>query len=104
MTYMGSEATRVVLREARTDTKDRLRGREVHFMCRTPTNKLLLTAVILDSITSHRNNKIVPTGGDVWFRSNAFGYRNMDSPLVQQARPDVFEPKVVGLYRRLFQV
>ncbi|TKA77244.1 hypothetical protein B0A55_06134, partial [Friedmanniomyces simplex] len=24
------------------------------------------------------------------------------SPLTQQARPDVFEPKVVGLYRRLF--
>ncbi|KAK3117736.1 hypothetical protein LTR53_000546 [Teratosphaeriaceae sp. CCFEE 6253] len=26
----------------------------------------------------------------------------LDSPLTQQARPDVFEPKVVGLYRRLF--
>ncbi|KAK5119375.1 hypothetical protein LTR85_007731 [Meristemomyces frigidus] len=25
------------------------------------------------------------------------------SPLTQQARPDVFEPKVVGLYRRLFR-
>lgn len=28
----------------------------------------------------------------------------MDSPLTQQARPEVFEPKVVGLYRRLFRV
>ncbi|CAK4032068.1 UPF0588 membrane [Lecanosticta acicola] len=27
----------------------------------------------------------------------------MDSPLTQQARPEVFEPKVVGLYRRLFR-
>jgi len=26
------------------------------------------------------------------------------SPLTQQARPDVFEPKVVGLYRQLFRV
>jgi hypothetical protein len=26
------------------------------------------------------------------------------SPLTQQVRPDVFEPKVVGLYRRLFRV
>lgn len=26
------------------------------------------------------------------------------SPLMQQARPDVFEPKVVDLYRRLFKV
>ncbi|KAK5116357.1 hypothetical protein LTR62_007904 [Meristemomyces frigidus] len=26
----------------------------------------------------------------------------MDSPLTQQSRPDVFEPKVVGMYRRLF--
>ncbi|KAF7189692.1 hypothetical protein HII31_09012 [Pseudocercospora fuligena] len=28
---------------------------------------------------------------------------SLDSPLTQQARPDVFEPKVVGLYRRLFR-
>lgn len=28
----------------------------------------------------------------------------MDSPLTQQARPETFEPKVVGLYRRLFRV
>lgn len=27
----------------------------------------------------------------------------MDSPLTQQTRPDVFEPKVVGLYRRIFR-
>ncbi|KAK3675148.1 hypothetical protein LTR78_005082 [Recurvomyces mirabilis] len=27
----------------------------------------------------------------------------MDSPLTQQNRPEVFEPKVVGLYRRLFR-
>ncbi|KAK0321562.1 hypothetical protein LTR82_007530 [Friedmanniomyces endolithicus] len=26
----------------------------------------------------------------------------MDSPLTQQARPEIFEPKVVGLYKRLF--
>jgi len=26
------------------------------------------------------------------------------SPLVQQTRPDVFEPKVVGLYKQLFRV
>lgn len=26
------------------------------------------------------------------------------SPLTQQARPDVFEPKIVGLYRQLFTV
>lgn len=26
------------------------------------------------------------------------------SPLTQQARPEVFEPKVVDLYRRLFKV
>jgi len=26
------------------------------------------------------------------------------SPLTQLARPDVFEPKIVGLYRRLFAV
>lgn len=29
---------------------------------------------------------------------------SLESPLTQQARPDVFEPKVVGLYRRLFRV
>ncbi|KAK0948064.1 hypothetical protein LTR29_000588 [Friedmanniomyces endolithicus] len=28
----------------------------------------------------------------------------MDSPLIQQTRPEVFEPKIVGLYRRLFTV
>ena len=27
-----------------------------------------------------------------------------DSPLTRQEAPDVFEPKVVGLYRRLFRV
>lgn len=27
-----------------------------------------------------------------------------DSPLTQQTRPEVFEPKVVELYRRLFTV
>lgn len=26
------------------------------------------------------------------------------SPLTQDARPDVFEPKIVGLYRKLFKV
>ncbi|KAI7005432.1 hypothetical protein KC362_g18517, partial [Hortaea werneckii] len=25
------------------------------------------------------------------------------SPLTQQARPEVFEPKIVGLYRQLFR-
>lgn len=27
----------------------------------------------------------------------------MDSPLTQQSRPDVFEPKIVGLYRHIFR-
>jgi hypothetical protein len=28
----------------------------------------------------------------------------MDSPLRQQTRPDVFKPKIVGLYEKLFEV